>query len=774
MDYYLLYLAMDERFISRKQRRKMERKQKKERKDTFYRNKSKNKRGRKTSVNSVNSDGKKVEESDMEYIRKKMGKKVEEKGKGKEIKVKGKVKDVKEKDDIDLDLEYLEGKLGLDKEENMKALSKIYTIENHDPDILDFLDNIDDIVTKDVEYYNNKKKMKKATNKVEEDEQEEEEEGDDDEEIHSDEYEDKEEDEDENEGNEDENIQSDEHEDNEDDDNDDEEEQPQTKKPPIRKTEPAKPKPTKPPQTQNKQPPPPITQFQKEITSLLNKISESNLSILLPTIFSKITTLTSLHPPLQIYKTLTTVSINLLSHPTTSLPITSCICTFLSLCHYKYGDSFLLYYLHSLLTSINYFIPSPEHPKHKSKNAIFQLIHFYLFKNITSSLIYDLILYFIENFNEVYSEHLLLLLSYTGISIRKENPENLMLIISEINKKYNNMTLSITNNDNTDTNVNKVKYIIDMIDDIKSNKYLKFNLSDKFAFFVNYVQSNVNGSESAKKGESIETKLESIKNIDIDNLLTSSSISSNNDNKNNDHIGLTNEQDEYLPDDIIDNTLSIKLNNKMKRLNISTNLKKLIFTTISTSHNINDAFERITRLNLKGEQNREVIKMILLLCSEEKCFNPFYKHLLEKLMSINKDHKYTYHYCIWDYMKVFNTYNDNELKKIHNISKLTAKLLVSEKISFPVLLPFKFEESDDKTLMFVVFVLDDYFEEVNSVANVKIQFAKLIKNDEHVEFGKRLCYFLMNGFVNEVDLNEKGDKYMENYSAAVKLLKKIL
>jgi hypothetical protein len=91
-----------------------------------------------------------------------------------------------------------------------------------------------------------------------------------------------------------------------------------------------------------------------------------------------------------------------------------------------------------------------------------------------------------------------------------------------------------------------------------------------------------------------------------------------------------------------------------------------------------------------------------------------------------------------------------------------------------VLLPFKFEESDDKTLMFVVFVLDDYFEEVNSVANVKIQFAKLIKNDEHVEFGKRLCYFLMNGFVNEVDFNEKGDKYKENYSAAVKLLKKIL
>ena len=104
---------------------------------------------------------------------------------------------------------------------------------------------------------------------------------------------------------------------------------------------------------------------------------------------------------------------------------------------------------------------------------------FYIFNNITSKLIYDLIKFFIENFNENFSEYLLLLLSYTGIEIRKEDPENLKDIIVEINKKYNN--LKVENSEN----VTKIQYIIDMIDDIRMNKYLKFNLSEKFSFFKN-------------------------------------------------------------------------------------------------------------------------------------------------------------------------------------------------------------------------------------------------------------------------------------------------
>ena len=107
--------------------------------------------------------------------------------------------------------------------------------------------------------------------------------------------------------------------------------------------------------------------------------------------------------------------------------------------------------------------------KYKYKNFIFIVIHLYIFENINSVFIYDLIKYLIDNFNENNSEYLLLLLSYTGINIRKENPTNLKDIVTLINKKYND--IKITNNS---TETEKIKYIIDMINDIKQNKYLKY------------------------------------------------------------------------------------------------------------------------------------------------------------------------------------------------------------------------------------------------------------------------------------------------------------
>ena len=268
----------------------------------------------------------------------------------------------------------------------------------------------------------------------------------------------------------------------------------------------------------------------------------------------------------------------------------------------------------------------------------------------------------IDNFNENNSEFLLLLLSYTGIEIRKEDPENLKIIISEVNKKYNNMKI------NNSLDLSKLQFAVEMIEDIKQNKYLKFNLSEKFSFFKNFVNNNSN--TSLKKGEKIECDIETISKIDL-NTISNSNNNEISENSNINNIKI----DNYIPnDDILDDKTNKILELKMKKMNISTNLKKMIFTSIVTASDVNDAFERLMRLSLKKEQKREIIKIILQLCSEEKCYNPFYELLLNDLMSVDKNNKYTYHYCIWDYMKIFENYSQSELKKIHNLSKLTGNL----------------------------------------------------------------------------------------------------
>ena len=684
---------------------------------------------------------------------------------GKNKKNKEEKKTTKEKDDLDYEIEYLEKKLQLSNKDTLNKYKKSMALDNYDEDIFDFLDNIDHAVEKGVDKYKrydpnkiNKKSDKDETEENEEEEDEENEENEDEEFGENEEEEnfeerDMEEENEENEELEDENNQEDEEEREE----EREEENNNSKK--------EKKELTKEMKKYNKEL---EDQFRKELTSLLNKVAESNLVLILQAIFDKIVTFMDSYQDKEskvgiTYKIITEILIKTtLYQQVINLPIISCICTFTSLLHYiKFGQSFLCYFIKKCLEELNNFKQGKEIEKYKYKNFMFIVIHLYIFENINSVFIYDLIRFLIDNFNENNSEYLLLLLSYTGISIRKENPSNLKDVISLINIKYNN--LKLTNDENA---TDKLKYIIDMINDIKQNKYLKFNLQEKFNFFKEII--NKRKSDFVLVGEKIEIELDKIIKLSYDKILSNNIIT--NKEKIEEIVDL--DADNLIIKETQEDTkITKQLNDTMKKLGISTGLKKMIFTNIATSNNVNDAFERLCRLNLNKEQKREIIKMIVKLCIEEPSYNPFYQMLLIKLLTLDKDNKYTYHYCVWDYMKIFENFKN--IKKIHNLSKLTCNLLLGEKISLPVLLHFKFEEDNDENKMFVNMILNKYFTDSNE-DRVKLLFAKLVKNDEHVEFAQKLFNYLVKDFSMENDVEKKDTKYQDNYGAALKVLKKVL
>ena len=143
---------------------------------------------------------------------------------------------------------------------------------------------------------------------------------------------------------------------------------------------------------------------------------------------------------------------------------------------------------------------------------------------------------------------------------------------------------------------------------------------------------------------------------------------------------------------------------------------------------------------------------------------------MEKLLNFDKDNKYTFHYCIWDYMKIIENF---KIKKIHNLSKLIANLLIKEKISMPVLLQFKFEEDKNENKIFVNMVLNKYFTD-SSEDKTKLIFAKLVRNDDHVEFAQKLFNYLIKDFSNENNVEQKNENYQTNLGSALKVLKKTL
>lgn len=66
-----------------------------------------------------------------------------------------------------------------------------------------------------------------------------------------------------------------------------------------------------------------------------------------------------------------------------------------------------------------------------------------------------------------------------------------------------------------------------------------------------------------------------------------------------------------------------------------------------------DAFEKILRLALTGQQETDIVNVIIECCLREKVFNPYYAFLLGRFC--NKDRKYKvlfrflffYKFCLW-------------------------------------------------------------------------------------------------------------------------------
>ena len=95
-----------------------------------------------------------------------------------------------------------------------------------------------------------------------------------------------------------------------------------------------------------------------------------------------------------------------------------------------------------------------------------------------------------------------------------------------------------------------------------------------------------------------------------------------------------------------------------------------------------------------------------------------------------------------------------QLKSIHSLAKTTGLLLTEEVIGLPCLLNFEFENANEKQFLFILLIFDKYFESSNS-DKTKILFAKLVKNDNHVEFGKKLFAYFVKQFTQDIDLKTK-------------------
>jgi nucleolar MIF4G domain-containing protein 1 len=121
-------------------------------------------------------------------------------------------------------------------------------------------------------------------------------------------------------------------------------------------------------------------------------------------------------------------------------------------------------------------------------------------------------------------------------------------------------------------------------------------------------------------------------------------------------------------------------------MKFNTATRRNVFVIIMSSRDINDAFERLSRLDLKGKQDREIIRVLVECCGQEKNYNAFYAELCSLLCHHNRQYKTTAQFTYWDFFKSLQDGTVSD-RKVINLARLLSHLVISFYLPLAVFKP---------------------------------------------------------------------------------------
>uniref|UniRef100_A0A0N4ZN64 MI domain-containing protein n=1 Tax=Parastrongyloides trichosuri TaxID=131310 RepID=A0A0N4ZN64_PARTI len=174
-----------------------------------------------------------------------------------------------------------------------------------------------------------------------------------------------------------------------------------------------------------------------------------------------------------------------------------------------------------------------------------------------------------------------------------------------------------------------------------------------------------------------------------------------------------------------------------KKAKMNLEHRKNIFCIIMSGDDSLDVFQRIMSLNLKETQERDIIHVLIICCTLERNYNPFYSSIIDQFCSFNNRFKLTTQFALWDRIK-----NLNEFKKRqrNNLAFIIADLIKKESIGLGVLRIIDFgdiEGINGHTLK----IIFNRFLSTTSSSKIRDILQKMISNPKYELLSKGLELF---------------------------------
>ncbi|VDD87900.1 unnamed protein product [Enterobius vermicularis] len=171
-----------------------------------------------------------------------------------------------------------------------------------------------------------------------------------------------------------------------------------------------------------------------------------------------------------------------------------------------------------------------------------------------------------------------------------------------------------------------------------------------------------------------------------------------------------------------------------KKAKMNTSVRRDVFCTLMSSKNESDAFEKLMRLALKGQQEREIIHICIHCALQETKYNSFYSAVIEQFCLFHKRFKLTAQYALWDRIKNLSTFK--EWQRSH-LATLTVDMIVNKAVGLTVLKVVEFGTIDATATCYIRRVLESILLRCSNDALREI-FEGVITSSRHKVFSEGL------------------------------------
>ncbi|KAA1467657.1 ARM repeat-containing protein [Dentipellis sp. KUC8613] len=388
-----------------------------------------------------------------------------------------------------------------------------------------------------------------------------------------------------------------------------------------------------------------LAKLSRQLKGFLNRLSEQNIG----NILDEVEGLYRTHRRNDVTSTITSLIIDGISSHSMLLDSYVVLhAAFISALHKIIGVEFAAFFLQSVVSSYethfdaldaNTGDASEDDSRGKEcSNLIVLLSELYNFQVISCILIYDIIRSLLaKDLTEFNVELLLKLLRNSGHQLRQDDPSALKDIVQLVQDKVS---------DSEQATSSRTRFMLETLNNLKNNKTKRSATQHAGGDAVDRMKKFLTGLSKKKHvlaHEPLRVGLEDLHSAETKGKWWLVGAAWGGD-------PLVEHQESSRRTEVaaVSENALVKLARKQ---GMNTDIRRSIFVVLMSSDDYVDAWERLSQLNLTEVQQREIVRVILHCCGNEKSYNPYYTFVGQHLCRMAHSYKITLQFSLWDFLR---------------------------------------------------------------------------------------------------------------------------